>query len=1159
LPKFSQKHLKLMKIQLFLNPFLLRLMKISLLQAFLAVIFMGVSLAHDASSQELLKKRINLNVENQELRKVLHQIEKQTQVKFAYRPSVVSSQYKVSLLVTNETLEEVLQKVTKPYKIKYEIVDQQIILSSEPKKNTSDSGALEGNTQSLLTVTETQISGIVTDERGEGLPGVNVVQKGTQRGAVTDVNGAYSMNVIDDTAILVFSFVGYVSQEVPVGRGSKIDITLVSDNKSLDEVVVVGYGAVKKSDLTGAVGTIKGDVIDERPSTSLNQALGGRLAGVEVSVNSGRPGGRSNIRIRGNTSVSVANNPLYIIDGVILNVTGLANGSTPIDYIDPANIASIEVLKDASATAIYGARGANGVILVTTKGGSSNGNKASYDTYLSFGTLQRKLDLLNAEEFLRVEDIQYVNAQKYDPVGWSQGKYTDPKLKRTNPLLFDQNGKPLYDTDWQKEATQVAKTQSHNLSFTGGNKDGNYGIFLGYRNESGVMKESWLKRYSARLVLENKVTKWLTAGGSVSFNLQNENQIDPIGDGGIVPMRTVLQGLPIVPVKYPNGAWGSAEDYPGMEGGATYSNLVHERMYLPKTQTFLGNFFINLNLAEGLTFRSTFGANLINQEVTYYAGGNLKYVSRDQNGVASISNQKHNSWQFENQLNYIKTFSNIHSLAAMVGISWQNVDQFASTALSHGFSDDYPKFNNLGMGSNPRPSTSGASSYSLNSYFGRINYALKNRYLLTLTGRIDGSSKFGSENQLAFFPSAALGWKVTEEDFFKDNTIFSNLKLRTSFGMTGNSEIPNYQSVAGLGSYSAILGGTRNIGIGINRMANPTLQWEKNSQIDAGLEIGVANNKIMIEADVYRRVSDNMLLGAPVPTTSGYQSVVKNVGSMKNEGLEFAINTQNLSTTNLSWTTTFNISFNRNTVLRLTGGSDIITGSNVDGATIVREKEAVNSFFGLISLGTWGTHEEEEAQKYFLRPGDRKFKDVNGDGIINDLDRVIIGNGTPKSYGSFINNISYKNFDLVLDVQFTHGNSVSYMSKSTTEDRQGITNVFASVLNAWTPDNQNATIAELRPIAAGYNRSFSSNRIYDGSFLRGRNLLIGYNFPKESISKLKLSRLRLYASAQNFFLITKYPGYDPEVSTSANQFAQGMDFYSYPKPRVFTVGLNISL
>ncbi len=1118
-------------------------------------------IARPGHGQNILEKKITFEVRNASLRNTLNKVGTIAGFRMAYALEQVAPYRDINLPRENRSVAQTLQEVLKGTGLTFkEGASNTILIFKIPEQlhQTKPASRIPDLFPETIDIVQ-QVKGKVTDEKGEGLPGVNVLVKGTQQGTVTDPNGEYAITIPGEETVLVFSFIGFTSQEIIAGAQSTIDVVLKGDTKSLDEIVVVGYGAVKKSDLTGSVGTIKGDVISERPSTSLNQALGGRLAGVEVSVNSGRPGGRANIRIRGNTSVSVANNPLYIIDGVILNVAGLANGSTPIDYIDPGNIASIEVLKDASATAIYGARGANGVILVTTKGGNALGNRASYDTYMSFGTLPRKLDLLNAEEFLRVEDIQYVNAQKYDPVGWAQGKYTDPKLKRNDPLLFDENGKPKYDTDWQKEATQIAQTQSHNLSFTGGNKDGNYGLFLGYRNESGIMKESWLKRYSARFVLENKVTSWLTAGGSVSFNLQNENQIDPIGEGGIIPMRTVLQALPIVPVNYPNGEWGSAEDYPGMEGGATYSNLVSERLYLPKTQTLLGNAFINIKLMDGLDFRSSLGVNIINQQVNYYAGGNLKYVSRDQNGVASISNQKHDSWQFENQLNYIKTFSDIHSVSGMLGMAWQNVDYFSSVSQSQGFSDDYPMYNNLGFGSNPRPSTSGASSYSLNSYFGRVNYTLNNRYLITLTGRIDGSSKFGTEKQFAFFPSAALGWKISEESFLQGNEHISALKIRTSFGMTGNSEIPNYQSVAGLGSYNAILNGARTIGVGISRMANPTLQWEKNSQFDAGIEIGLFKNTIMIEADIYKRLSDNMLLSAPVPTSSGYSSVVKNVGSMKNEGVEFTLNTHNISRTNFSWNTTFNFSVNKNRVLKLTGGSDIISGSNIDGASIVRENEPVNSFFGLVSLGTWQSSEEEEAGKFFLRPGDKKYKDVNQDGIINDLDRVIIGNGSPKSYGSFINNISYKNVDVILDFQFMLGNDVSFMTKSTTEDRQGITNVFASVLDAWTPDNQNTNIAELRPIAAGYNRSFSSDRIHDGSFIRGRNLVIAYNFPQEQVNKLRLNKLRLYASAQNFLLFTKYPGYDPEVSTSANQFAQGMDFYSYPKPRVFTVGLNISL
>jgi TonB-dependent starch-binding outer membrane protein SusC len=998
------------------------------------------------------------------------------------------------------------------------------------------------------------VRGTVTDENGAGLPGVSVVVKGTTRGTTTNGEGTFELDIPETNPTLVFSFVGYTTQEIQVGSQSQLDVKMSVDNKSLDEVVVVGYGVQRKSDLTGAVGAVKGETLRERPVASLNQALSGRITGVNVSTNSGRPGGRANIRIRGNTSVSVANNPLYVIDGVILNATDLANGSTPIDFINPNDIASVEVLKDASATAIYGARGANGVILVTTKRGSTSGGSVNYDTEFSVGVLPKKIPLLNSEEFLLAEDIAYQNAQKYDPVGWAGGKYTDPKTKRTNPLLFDANGKPLYDTDWQDEAFRKAKTQNHQLSFAGGNGKDNFGLYLGYRNEEGLMKESWLKRYSGRFVMDSQIKKWLKVGGSLSYNDQSENQVDPLGGGGIIPMRQVLEELPIIPVKYPDGRWGSNEDYPGMEGGGSPIQVVTERIYLVKTQTMLGSVYSNINLAKGLELRTTLGTNIINQRIDYYGGRTLNYISRNQGGDASINNARHNSWQFENYLTYNTKVANIHSFNALLGVAWQHVDRFTSQAQAQRFQDDYFQFNNLGAGAVAVAPSSSTSAYGLNSYFGRFNYGLKDKYLLTFTGRIDGSSKFGSANQYALFPSAALAWRVTEEDFMKNIPVVSNLKLRTSIGSTGNSEITAYQALAGLGNYSVIFNNARQIGIGVNRLANPDLRWEKTLQTDAGLELGLFNNRLTLEADIYRKLTTNMLLSAPVPSSSGFTAVSQNVGSMVNQGVEFAVSTVNIATPKFSWNTTFNISINRNRVKSLTGGADIFPGS-----TIVREGEPVGSFFGFVHLGTWSTSEESEAAKYLKKPGDIKYQDTNNDGKINDNDRVIIGKGIPDGFGTFLNTFSYGNLDLTVDLQFMYGNDVLFRSKHSAEDRVGIANSFKTVLNGWTPENQDTPLAQLRPVAAGYNTNNDTYRVQDGSFLRGRNLLLAYRFSSNVTDKLHLSRLRAFVSAQNFFLSTKFQGYDPEVSTSGAAFDQGVDLYAYPKPRVFMVGINIGL
>lgn len=998
------------------------------------------------------------------------------------------------------------------------------------------------------------IKGNVTDEGGAGLPGVSVVLKGTQRGTSTGASGEFSLEIPDGgQPVLVFSFVGYKSQEVTVGNQSAVNVTMAPDENALEEVVVVGYGTVKKSDLTGAVGTLKAEVLQERPASSLNQGLSGRITGVNVSSNSGRPGGRANIRIRGASSISVSNNPLYVIDGVILNAVDLQNGSTPIDYLNPNDIASIEVLKDASSTAIYGARGANGVILVTTKRGTSGGGKVTYDTDFSIGVAPRKLPVLNSREFLQVEETLYANAAKYDPVGWATGtKYTDPKLKRTNPLLFDSNGNPLYDTDWQKEAFQKAFTQNHQLGFTGGNEKGSFGAFLNYRNEDGIIKESWQKRFSGRLVFDSQIKSWLKVGGTLGYTDQNEKQIDQLGGGGITAMRQVLEALPIIPVKYPDGRWASNRDYPGMEGGDSPLRVVNERLFYLKTQTMLGNMYANIRLADGLELRSTVGANVINQRNDYFAAAGLQYITS--NGEAWVINNRYNSWQFENYLTYYKDFGKIHSINAMVGLSWQHVDRFDNQARSQNFTDTYFQYNNLAAGAIAIAPTSRAEAYGLNSYFARINYSLMNKYLVTFTGRMDGSSKFGDANRYAFFPSAAVAWRVNEEEFLKNSNSISNLKIRASYGATGNSEIPAYRALAGMASSDVIFGGTRNIGIGVGRMSNANLQWEKTQQVDLGIELGLFQNRVSFELDLYRRKVNEMLLDAPLPSSSGYTSIYTNIGSMENKGVEFAVNSTNIKAGDFSWNTTFNISVNKNKVLALSGGSDIFSG-----ATVIRVGEPVGSFFGRVHQGIWSTSEAEEAKKYNMLPGDVKYADLNKDGAINDNDRAIIGKGIPDGFGTFLNTFSYKQWSLTVDLQYMYGNDVLDRSIHSAEDRQGIANSYKTVLNAWTETNQNTPIAQVRPINAYYTTNNDSHKVTDASFIRGRNLLLAYVFPTSVVSKLKLDRLRAYASIQNFFVATKYKGYDPEVSNSSSPFDQGLGLYDYPKPRVFMLGLNIGL
>lgn len=997
------------------------------------------------------------------------------------------------------------------------------------------------------------VRGKVSNESGEPLAGVSITIKNTSSGTTTDENGEFTINVPSGSSVLVVSFVGFTTQELTVGNTENFHIILKSgDATDLADVVVIGYGTRKKSDLTGAVGTVRSDALSERPAASLNQNLSGRVTGVNVSSNSGRPGGRANVRVRGATSISVSNNPLYVIDGVILNAADLQNGSTPIDYINPNDIASIEILKDASSTAIYGARGANGVILITTKRGTTGAGKLSYDGDFSIGVNPKKLALLNAKEFLETEELAYANAQKYDPIGWATGtKYVDPRTKRTNPLLFDASGNPLYETDWQDETFQKAFTQNHQLGFTGGTDKGSYGAFLNHRNENGIVKGSWIKRYAARFVFDSQIKNWLKVGGSLGYTDQTDRQIDILGGGGITVMRQVLEELPFIPVKYPDGSWGRNRDYPGMEGGDSPLRIINERTYLLRTQTLLGNMYANIKLADGLELRTTLGTNVINQRLDNYNGIDLQYISSTGNAV--VVNNRFNSWQFENYLTYNKSWG-IHTLNAVAGVAWQHIDRYEVTARSQTYIDNFYNVNNLGAGAVVQAPGSFANAYGLQSYFGRINYTLLNKYLLTFTGRQDGSSKFGSDNRYAFFPSAALAWKVNEEEFMQDMHSISNLKLRTSYGETGNSEINAYQADEIMGNYEVIFGGARAIGIGISRMGNPGLKWEKVRQIDFGVELGLFENRINIEFDWYRKRAMDMLLSAPVPRSSGYNEVSMNIGSMENKGVELALNTVNIRGKNFTWSTIFNISINKNKVIALSGGSDIYSGN-----TVIRVGEPVGSFFGRVHLGTWGTAEAEEARKYNMLPGDVKYLDLNKDGVINNNDRTIIGKGIPDGFGSFINTFQYKNWSLLVDLQYMYGNDVLDRSIHSAEDRQGIANSYKTVLNAWTETNQNTPIAQIRPINAYYTTNNDSHKITDASFIRGRNLLLSYTFNSNTLAHIKIDRLRVFGSVQNFFVATQYTGYDPEVSNSGSPFDQGFGLYDYPRPRVFMLGLNVGL
>lgn len=1005
------------------------------------------------------------------------------------------------------------------------------------------------------------------------LPGVSVLVKGTTTGTTTDADGRFSVNVPDtQNSVLTFSFIGFKVQEIPVNSRTSINVNMEEDVTTFNEVVVIGYGTQKRSDLTGAVGSVNEEKLKERPATSLNQAMAGKIAGVQVNTNSGRPGGRTNVRIRGFSSINSSNNPLYVVDGVQLPQGNQDQFSQSIDYLNPNDVVSVEVLKDASSTAIYGARGANGVILITTKRGKSGEGRVTYNVDFSVPTVgPNKREVLNADEYMAVEDLAWANMAKFDPVGWNAGKwaYLNPALRRTDPRIFDASGNNLYDTDWLEETTQHKVSQNHQLGFTGGNDRTTYSLSLGYRDDQGLLKTSYLTRYSGRFTIDDQVKKWLKIGGTLSYNSQKENLVD-VSDA---VARQIVEDFPFLPVQYADGRFADNRDYPFAEGTRSSMHRLHGRDYILNTQTVLGSMFTNISITKDLEMRTVLGTNVMTQENNEHSAGTL-----DASGIAyaSTSNEKQTFWSLENYLTYNKTFNDIHAFTGLLGISWQESNYFGMNQSARNFPSDFLLYNNIGAGSDNRSVASGANRHALNSYFGRVNYSLMGKYLLTVTGRADGSSKFGDNNKFSFFPSAALAWRISDEAFLANHRIISNLKLRTSYGLTGNSEIPPYSSLSLLSSnYRTVWNDIAVGGTGLNRLANPDLRWEKTAQTDIGVELGLFNNRITLEADYYYRKTTDMLLDAPVPQSSGYAIIRKNVGSMENKGVELALTSVNVQTANVTWNTSFNISMNRNKVLSLATPSDIfgVGGPNFTNPTnIIRIGEPVGSFWGLVRLGTWGTAEAEEAAKFVsyrnghtILPGDIKYLDVNGDYAITDADRMIIGNGSPKAWGALTNYVTFKNFDLTLELQYSYGNDIMDMNLHPSEDRQALANSYRTVLNAWTPENQNTMVAQIRDTRAGYVTNVDSHWIKDGSFVRGRNLLLGYTFPSNVVDRIGLNKLRLYTSVQNFFLLVddELIG-DPEVTpirggNGNNAFSQGMMWHEYPKPTVYMLGLQVGL
>ncbi|MBB5284561.1 TonB-linked SusC/RagA family outer membrane protein [Rhabdobacter roseus] len=1127
-------------------------MRISCVQLLLALVGTLVVYANDGMGQSVLSQKVALQVQSVSLRDALVQLEKATDVKFIYSSRVVKSDVKVSVNAQSEALSKVLDQLLSPIDIGYRVVDQQILLYKvKPTDKPTPSLPAPATGQLPLAPADILVRGQVVDGASSSpLPGVSVVVRGTSRGTTTNAEGRFELEVPDANTVLVFSFVGFEKLEVPVGNRTELTVELAQDIRNLEEMVVVGYGTVRKSDLTGSVSAIKGDKLLDRQATNVAQALQGRLPGVDVSVNSSAPGYQPRIRIRGVGSINSSLDPLYVVDGII--------GVTNANLLNPNDIESVEVLKDASATAIYGARGANGVIIITTKRGKSGQTQVSYDAWSSYITPAKYLGTLSAEEFMSVYNTAFDNAAKYDPQGFADGKYV-----RNNPAdfpnLFDANGRPLYNTDWEREIYRPAMAQNHELGVRGGSERTAYSMSLGYTDQGGLMRNSNFKRYSAKLTLDNDVNKWLKLGGSLFLNRSIQQEVDDASGGLNVP-RMVMEGLPILPIKYPDGSWGRNKDWPGMEGGENPVRLTEERERRNTKNMTLGQVYSVLTFNPALSLRSNFSFELKDEKNNFYSGRDLNALSADQKGVADIWSNSEQYWQFENYLNYNKTLGNDHVISALGGLSWQKRYYENFFAAAENFIDDFWGWHNLGVGTTLRKPASGDGQWTLNSYFARINYIFREKYLFTVTGRYDGSSKFGVNNKYAFFPSAAVAWNISQEEFLKNSTFITNLRLRASYGKTGNQEIGQFASQQFLSTGDVLLDGQRQTGIWRGSFGNPDLRWEYTNQLDIGADIGLWNNRLELTVDYYHKVTKDLLLNAPIPWSTGLGSVTQNIGSVENKGFELGLNSRNIATNNFNWTTNVAFSTNQNRILKLgVNDDDIFPGPWFLGQTnILRVGYPIGSFWGYRRLGTWGTDEADQAARYNRLPGDLKWADLNEDGRIDAADETIIGRAYPKWTMNIGNTIQLGKFDFSVDIRFVMGVNTVNATKHSVEDRQAIASSSRTVLNAWTPENQNTHIAQIRHYNAGYDTHMDDWWTEDGSFIRGQNIMLGYTLPS-TLGKVNFQRLRVYVSAQNFFLISKYSGYDPEALTGfGNQLTQNMEFFQYPRPRTFNAGLNVS-
>lgn len=1109
------------------------------------------------------KVAVSLSVRNEPVLNVFKEIQKQTGYSVFYNAKQVNLNYNVTIKVTNEDLNQVLKQLLNNTHIGYSLQGKQILLrviESKPTETISIKGK------------------VIDNSDGSAVPGASVVVKNSQKGTATDLNGIFSIKDVQPNDTLVISFVGMKTQRVGIEGRTNINVTLTDNSVGLKEVVAIGYGKVNKKDITGSLATVNMETMMKAPVIAFDQALAGRVAGVQVSSNDGQPGSEMNIVIRGQGSVTQSTAPLYVIDGVPME--------DPINSsLSPEDIESITVLKDASETAIYGARGANGVIVIETKQGKPGQPVINFKVSQGFENIYKTIDMMSPYDFVKLE-------QERDPAKSSV------YLSDNRDLNYYKN---VSGFNWQNELFKTGLIRDYSLSIRGGNDKTKYSISTSITNNDAIVINTGFKRYQGRIKLDQALTD------KIKLNL-NVNYVNQTAYGQAVSQnassdKTAINGYllysvwgyrPVVGIDYGNFDYDLEnelidEDAYEESGIFTVNPVINAKNTLNQITLNLLNTSAALtyDITKNLTFKST-GAitNRIGKEDVFYNSNTLRGSSlRASNtyGVnGSVTYKNQYSWVNENTLTWEK-FMRGHYISAVGGFS----ASYASSSIS-GFTAINVPNEELGIDGldegTPLVTNTAKSHNTLASFFGRANYRLLSRYYFTLTMRADGSSKFPVSNKWGYFPSAAFAWKMDREKFIKSIDFISEAKLRLTYGASGNNRITNFASYSALNfsdlnSYSYNNQTTQGLGI---ILGNGKLKWETVKQTNIGYDLGLFKDRIKLNADLYLKITDDMLLNANIPGSSGFTRVYMNIGKIENRGLELTLNTVNIRTKGFEWSTNFNISFNRNKILALTD-SELSRFSYINSFTrrmaeepmyIAQVGEPVALFYGLIWDGNYQYSDfDKVGDTYILKnniptngdvretiqPGDIKYKDINEDGVIDAFDKTVIGNPMPKHTGGFSNDFSYKGISLGVFFQWSYGNDILNANRIIFEGNPGrvpMLNQYASYIDRWTPENQSNTMYRVNGEGP---EVLSSRTIEDGSYIRLKTVSLQYELPKKLTQKVKLNNVRFSVSAQNLYTWTKYSGLDPEVSTNNSVLTPGFDFSAYPHARSIVFAVNLTL